>query len=202
MQKAGIEYGASDVNCILCTNVDSGVSSLQMDIAGAYGLDFGYRRTVSLNKGENITVTDEYSGDMPYVLSIMTYEKPVVIDDSSITQKDVSYCEKHISRCEVPASDDLHKLADAGAEEEYSDVGAVTGCLKSRQEKGANTGSYNGMLCVAVGELGEIYVIGAEGVKIEEYPIEDERLAIAWKHPAYRILLHSAGGRGMKLELK
>ena len=43
---------------------------------------------------------------------------------------------------------------------------------------------------------------GPKKERKEEYPIEDERLAIAWKHQVYRILLHSAGGRGMKLELK
>ena len=90
MQHAGEQFGASDVNCILCMNseensaaeVCSGrhISSLAMDIAGAYGDERirSYKRIVSLNKGEGVCVEDTYDGDLNAVISLMTYEKPEI----------------------------------------------------------------------------------------------------------------------------
>ncbi len=93
MERDGKEYCATDVNCILCTNVtgSSGkeVSSLKMDISSAYAvgdkigdLDFSYERTIALCKGTGVIVTDKYTGQMPVYMSIMTYMKPVISGDS------------------------------------------------------------------------------------------------------------------------
>lgn len=83
MQQEGADYAASDVSCILCTNTSAegrrAVSSLKMDISGAYGTsNFSYIREASLIKGEGITVLDSYDGKMPFTLSLMTYEKPEI----------------------------------------------------------------------------------------------------------------------------
>lgn len=86
MQREGAEFAASDVECTL----DADCACLSMDIAGAYGgavdgsVDAGikhYRRKVQLKKGEGVFMTDEYAGEIPAVISLMTYEKPVVKDD-------------------------------------------------------------------------------------------------------------------------
>ena len=43
---------------------------------------------------------------------------------------------------------------------------------------------------IRVGNIGSIQVDGAERITIEECPIEDPRLAIAWKHSCFRIRLY------------
>jgi hypothetical protein len=80
MEKDGEDYRASKVTCLLCKNMNEGVSSLKMELAGAYGSHKvkSYTREATLNKGKNITVTDSYQGAIPYVMSLMTYEEPVV----------------------------------------------------------------------------------------------------------------------------
>ena len=98
MQKDGEKYAAQNVNCILCNNTDTGVSSLQMDIAATYDSEHicSYLRTVSLEKGKYITVKDKYVGDFPYVMSIMTYEKPEVhkTKDDAELQKETAEIKK------------------------------------------------------------------------------------------------------------
>ena len=99
MQKPGAEFAASDVVCNLGGGESSSVDiagasnetcSLSMDIAGAYGDERirRYHRTVTLNKGEGITVTDKYDGDCKAVIGIMTYEMPVSHDGDKISVGD------------------------------------------------------------------------------------------------------------------
>lgn len=83
MQKDGKEFCATDVEYAFSD--DS--AHISMDIASAYPEDAGinsYKRSVDFKKGNSITVTDNFqfktdSGDV--VLSLMTYEKPVVCDN-------------------------------------------------------------------------------------------------------------------------
>ncbi len=87
MQKDGAEFAAFDVECVL--KADS--AGLSMDIAGAYG-DKGiknYHRKVELIKGKEVHVTDEYSGEFPAYISLMTYEKPVVSDEDGALKVNV-----------------------------------------------------------------------------------------------------------------
>ncbi len=147
MQHDGKRFAAKDVNCILCKNMDDApdhVTSLEMDIAGAYDDERikSYKRTVSLVKGQGITVADEYEGELDCTLSLMTYEKP-----------------------EVTSSDEKDGIE------------------------------------IHVGNVGIISVEGADTAKVEQYPIEDERLAIAWKHEVYRVLLKMSDTRRLKLKI-
>ena len=82
MEKPGVEYGAKDVKCILDSS--KGVSSLTMDIAGAYADPRirSYVRNVEFIKGGDITVTDKYDGDLTAVFGIMTYDEPKVVSQS------------------------------------------------------------------------------------------------------------------------
>ena len=151
MQKAGAEFGASDVSCILCTNEEAqggkAVSSLKMDISGAYensndetapGVD-SYVREVALHKGQSVTVRDTYSGLKPFVMSVMTYEKPMIEEKSKT---------------------------------------------------------------IIIGNIGQIHVLGpVSDVIIQEYPIKDARLEMAWHHSVYRILLAFDSGTD-KIELE
>ncbi len=136
MQKPGAEYAARSVKCELgdapigkTSGEGSGeVCSLSMDIASAYGDERigSYHRTVTLNKGEDITVTDKYDGELKAFVSIMTYEKPV---------------------------SDEHGMR------------------------------------ISVGELGCIDLSGGVVTDIEECPINDARLSMAWKHSVYRVVI-------------
>ncbi len=54
-------------------------------------------------------------------------------------------------------------------------------------------------ICLQVGTLGTILAEGAEEAIVEECPINDARLQIAWKHSCYRTLLTF---RGRELHLK
>ncbi len=81
LQEPGKEYGASDVKCFLGKKDDGNeISSLQMNIAGAYNDERieSYNREVSLIKGKEIWVKDRYEGDPECVLTLMTYEEPVI----------------------------------------------------------------------------------------------------------------------------
>ena len=106
MQHAGEQFAAGDVNCILCMNsgetrgiADNSadevcygkhISSLAMDIAGAYGDERirSYKRIVSLNKGEGVCVEDTYDGDLNAVISLMTYEKPEIVPLENLNAED------------------------------------------------------------------------------------------------------------------
>lgn len=46
---------------------------------------------------------------------------------------------------------------------------------------------------ISVGDLGTIRIDGAAKVDVQTCPITDPRLAIAWRHDCYRILVHMAG---------
>ncbi|WP_051538225.1 heparinase II/III domain-containing protein [Butyrivibrio proteoclasticus] len=185
MEKDGAQYGAKDVTCILCrngvkqstegtgtgvesaggsdsldgsTNDGKEISSLKMDIAGAYD-DFrilSYIREVSLIKGQGVVVRDHYDGDADAFLSLMTYEKPEIVSDNSANLVNES----------------------AVSSNESAEV------------------------VVNVGTLGTITVTGVTKAQIQEYPIEDERLAIAWKHPVYRILLTLNKSDDIRLDIK
>lgn len=86
MQKDGLEFSAKDISY----EFSDTVSSISMDISDAYPLNDtlkSYIRKVTLNKGKNITVHDiidsSYSPDK-IVLSLMTYEKPELLDNGSL----------------------------------------------------------------------------------------------------------------------
>lgn len=80
MQKDGNQYAATDVKCSL-----DGDCILSMDIAGAYEGDEvrSYRRDVIHKKGSGIEVLDEYDGSATALLTLMTYERPVVESSAS-----------------------------------------------------------------------------------------------------------------------
>lgn len=217
MQKDGTEYGASDVSCILCTNTGdecgNAVSSLKMDICGAYGENIdaqanknandpqvdtsendsqanvsendsqantseyaprnsldkytgsghisgigSYIREVALHKGHGIIVHDTYCGQKPFMMSIMTYEKP-----------------------------------------ELTDLEAIGSDRASLAHQASNITTYK---TIKVGNIGKIRVSGPiTSLRIQEYPITDDRLATAWKHSVYRILMgFEEGASDLKLE--
>ncbi|MBE5947426.1 MAG: heparinase [Lachnospiraceae bacterium] len=82
MQKDGRDFCASDVEYKFA---DSS-AHISMDIAKAYPKEAGisfYKRSVDFKKGEAITITDNFKFEASsgkVVLSLMTYEKPVVSD--------------------------------------------------------------------------------------------------------------------------
>ncbi len=88
MQHDGERYAAREVKCLLGMNRTNGASSLSMDIAGAYDNSFvrSYKRIVTLNKGEGITVEDSYDGDATALMSLMTYDKPEIISSGKMTE--------------------------------------------------------------------------------------------------------------------
>jgi len=81
MQAAGAEYAAKDVQCCF----DDNEARISMDIAGAYPAEAGvasYRRTVWLQKGVSVFVTDEYVGERPAALSLMFCRRPIVVEQT------------------------------------------------------------------------------------------------------------------------
>ena len=78
LQKDGAEYAACDVECTL----EPDRACLSMDIAPAYGDKRvkKYKRTCELQKGKGIRITDEYDSTAVAFLSLMTYEKPEIIE--------------------------------------------------------------------------------------------------------------------------
>ena len=82
MQKDGKDFCATDVEYEFADTS----AHISMDIASAYPKEAGissYKRSVDFKKGKAITVTDNFefeadSGEV--VLSLMTYEKPVISD--------------------------------------------------------------------------------------------------------------------------
>ncbi len=80
MQKDGAEYKAAGIH----TAFENNMASIEMDIASAYpdkGYVRHYRRSVILEKGKHITITDEVipgSGKADIILNLITCEKPFV----------------------------------------------------------------------------------------------------------------------------
>ncbi len=80
MQKNGAEYKATGIH----TAFENNMASIEMDIASAYpdkGYVRHYRRSVILEKGKHITLTDEVipgSGKADIILNLITCEKPFV----------------------------------------------------------------------------------------------------------------------------
>ncbi|NLL76127.1 MAG: hypothetical protein GX235_02625 [Clostridiales bacterium] len=78
MQKDGAEYRAKDV----IYRMGKDVCDIEMDISDAYPAECGllfYKRHASLYKDKNIIIEDSFSvPPSQVVISLMTYEKPVV----------------------------------------------------------------------------------------------------------------------------
>lgn len=86
MQKDGAKYCAKDVTY----DFSKDVSAISMDLANAYPLEgklTSYVREISLQKGKCILLHDKidsvYSPDK-IILSLMTYEQPVITDSGSV----------------------------------------------------------------------------------------------------------------------
>ena len=110
-----------------------------------------YRRRVSLVKGSHIEVEDKYDGDLLPVLSVLTSEKPEVINGTNNTG-----------------------AAENGNTEDIR---------------------------IRIGDLGMLTVSGVSDALVQAYPITDERLALAWKHEIYRILLKMGAGHRALMRL-
>jgi len=85
MQKDGREYTSDNVK----VSFEKNKSLISMDISKAYDKDTGlkkYFRTATLNKDEGIVIEDEYDTDKEVILSIMTYEKPEMIDSDCLEE--------------------------------------------------------------------------------------------------------------------
>ena len=214
MEHDGEKFAARDVNCILCMNGTGGgcedrdvlsagtndiesnghasgtgtdgrelvgtgskhVSSLAMDIAGAYddARIRSYNRVVSLYKGAGVEVVDDYDGDLPFMISLMTYEKPELIEDSK----------KNGASCLIKNGDVYN------SEAHVSINGYDAGRLEAHKSS---------ELLLSVGSIGSVRICGACGVRIETCPINDERLAIAWKHDVYRILIDCGNSHNVRM---
>ena len=76
MQKAGACYGASSVQHQISENC----CRLSMELASAYADERirSYRRSVTLLKGQGVTIEDTCDSDLPCILSLMVYEKPSI----------------------------------------------------------------------------------------------------------------------------
>ncbi len=77
MQSAGAAFAARDMQAEFSTEA----AEISLDIAAAYPEEAGvrvYRRKVSLFRGHGVEITDDYDGDLPAVLSLMTREEPVL----------------------------------------------------------------------------------------------------------------------------
>lgn len=78
-QKAGSQFAARDV----AVSIDGDSPQISMDIAGAYPAEAGlgfYRRTVSLEKGAGIRISDQFEGTKAATLSLMLAEEPKLSD--------------------------------------------------------------------------------------------------------------------------
>ena len=89
MQLDGEEYCATEVTC------DLEARKLEMELKNAYPAECGlssWKRTTQLLENSEVCVTDVFAleqnnKDAEVLLSIMTYEKPVVCDDQSDSSK-------------------------------------------------------------------------------------------------------------------
>ncbi len=85
MQREGAEFGAVSTKCTLDiapeayeNSSNKGISSLEMDIAPAYGDDRirSYKRKIECIKGTGLRLHDTYDGDLEAAVTLMFYEKP------------------------------------------------------------------------------------------------------------------------------
>lgn len=113
MQMNGEEYKATDISWELTKEA----GQISMDIAGAYPDEkiVSYRRLARLEKGKGIMITDAYTGTrLPAILSLMTYEKPVLNGDT-LTIGDLGTCRitgaSHIETETIPIPDERLKQA-------------------------------------------------------------------------------------------
>ncbi|SEA04289.1 Heparinase II/III-like protein [Lachnospiraceae bacterium NK3A20] len=196
MQHDGEEYAAANVRCTLSDTE----CVLTEDIAPAYPDERvrHYVRTVRLGKTTcvnrdadaegsvsaeaadclpaPVVIEDHYDGDLRCVLSLMTYEEPRVrragharheADGDAASQKN-DVCNPMVDQSEV----------DPAQCEGYKQSLAASGGQRFE---------------ISVGDLGTIRIDGAAKVDMQTCPITDPRLAIAWRHDCYRILVHMAG---------
>ncbi len=78
-QTAGAQFAARDVSVTL----DGNAPQISMDIAGAYPAEAElgfYRRTIALEKGAGIRISDHYEGAKAATLSLMLAEEPTLSD--------------------------------------------------------------------------------------------------------------------------
>ena len=83
MQSPGEEFCARDVN----VDFSEEAASISMELTNAYPTESGlesYRRTVVLNKGQNIVLTDEYVGSRSATASLIFSSRPEIISCSEI----------------------------------------------------------------------------------------------------------------------
>ncbi len=78
MQQPGAAYAAANVE----HSIDENKACVRMELAGAYAHPEVHRyiREICLKKGEGVEISDHYEGTLPCVLSLMTYEKPEIVD--------------------------------------------------------------------------------------------------------------------------
>lgn len=85
MQKDGEEYGAKNISYQLSNNT----CYIEMDIADAYPAEAGLlscKRYAALSKGQEIVIRDTFlfrGGSNSVIMSLMTYEKPVIDKNSA-----------------------------------------------------------------------------------------------------------------------
>lgn len=83
MQHDGAGYKA----CGVSVELEDTYASMTMEIAGAYPPEAGvqsYRRTIRLDKGKELMMTDVHSGSIPPTLSLLFAEEPVISGTSII----------------------------------------------------------------------------------------------------------------------
>ena len=80
-QQDGISYRATQIRY----QIRDDEAYLQMELAEAYQNPEirSYRRTVRLEKGRGVVTEDHYDGDLSCVVSLMTYEKPIIRTSAS-----------------------------------------------------------------------------------------------------------------------
>lgn len=111
MQKDGLEYSSKNVSF----DFSATVSSITMDISDAYpthNVLRSYVRSVSLHKGEKISINDAIDSDYPLdkiQLSIMTYDKPKLIGPKSVSIGSLGILD--FSGCSLSSIEE-HKIED------------------------------------------------------------------------------------------
>ena len=125
MQKDGECYGSRDVSCSFTEKA----ASITMDIAPAYPECpelASYIRSVHLEKGKGIWISDTWKSKLsscalasrnePVILSLMTYEKPVLMEDAissdhccTLAVGTLGFCRiagiSHVETEEIPITD-------------------------------------------------------------------------------------------------
>lgn len=197
MQKPGKEFAAKGVVCKLgagdpdrtkraASRPEANGGALAMDIAPAYGDERirSYKRTVTLKRGAEIVVSDKYDGDLDAYISIMTYEKPTVVQGAASATVGENMSP---AVCENMAPDACENMAQVASE------GAAT------DEELCGRPS---LAVVTVGDLGTVTIAGGTVAEIEECPINDERLATSWRHSVYRIVVAMGAERELSMIFK